>query len=296
MKGSVVTIGVFDGVHVGHRQVLELVVSRAGELGVGAVVVTFEPHPDEVLGKVRGGRFLLTTPDEKKALLANTGVDVEVLVEFTPGVARMDAAAFVKKYLCEALALKVLVMGHDFRMGRERNGDRDVLESLGASLGFSVEEVEPVVIGGSPVSSTRVRNAILGGDMELAMTLLGRRYSLEGLVVPGKGTGRKLGFPTANLSVHEKKLVPPDGVYAALADVQGQTLKAAVNIGVRPTVGGEERLVEGHLIGFEGDILGRQMSLSFVCRIREERKFPSRDALSRAIVDDVQKIAHLVDI
>ena len=290
------TVGVFDGVHLGHFKILEVVSSRACELDLVATVLTFDPHPDEALGKIDTDRFLLTTQHEKELLLANLGIDLAMVIKFTPALARLDTAGFVQQYLLSSLRLKELVVGHDFRMGKDRKGDRALLSLLGARLGFSVIDVEAVVVDGAPVSSTRVRGAVVAGDMDAAARLLGRNYSLEGIVVEGEGIGKRLGFPTANLSVHEKKLLPPDGVYAGYVEVRGKTFKAAINIGLRPTVGGKNKLVEAYIIDFEEDILGVPVVLTFVVRMRPERKFVSRDELKKAIATDVEKIAYLLEM
>jgi riboflavin kinase/FMN adenylyltransferase len=295
VKGSIATVGVFDGVHLGHVKILEIVSSRARELGLTAAVLTFDPHPDEVLGKLKTERFLLTTRHEKEILITNLGIDVAMVIKFTAAMARLDTASFVHEFLLKSLRLKELVVGHDFRMGRDRKGDRALFSSLGARSGFSVVDVEAVLVDGIPVSSTRVREAVMAGDMDLAAKLLGRAYSLEGLVVRGDGIGTSLGFPTANLSVHEKKLLPPDGVYAGYAEVGGRTLKAAINIGLRPSVGGEAKLVEAYIIGFGEEILSQTVTLTFVVRMRPEIKFPDREELKRAIARDVEKIAYLLE-
>jgi riboflavin kinase/FMN adenylyltransferase len=295
VKGSIATVGVFDGVHLGHVKILEIVSSRARELGLTAAILTFDPHPDEVLGKLKTQRFLLTTQHEKEILITNLGIDVAMVVEFTTTMARLDTASFVDEFLLKSLRLKELVVGHDFRMGRGREGDRALLRSLGARSGFSVIDVEAVLVDGIPVSSTRVREAVMAGDMDLAAKLLGRGYSLEGIVVRGDGIGKSLGFPTANISVHEKKLLPPDGVYAGYAEVGGRTFKAAINIGLRPSVRGGVRLVEAYLIGFGEGILGATVTLTFVVKMRPEMKFSNREELKRAIVKDVEKIAYLLE-
>jgi riboflavin kinase/FMN adenylyltransferase len=282
-------------VHLGHVKILEIVSSRARELGLTAAILTFDPHPDEVLGKLKTQRFLLTTQHEKEILITNLGIDVAMVVEFTTTMARLDTASFVDEFLLKSLRLKELVVGHDFRMGRGREGDRALLRSLGARSGFSVIDVEAVLVDGIPVSSTRVREAVMAGDMDLAAKLLGRGYSLEGIVVRGDGIGKSLGFPTANISVHEKKLLPPDGVYAGYAEVGGRTFKAAINIGLRPSVRGGVRLVEAYLIGFGEGILGATVTLTFVVKMRPEMKFSNREELKRAIVKDVEKIAYLLE-
>ncbi len=294
-RGSVSTIGVFDGVHVGHRRILGEVSRRAQAEGLLAVVVTFDPHPDEVLGGPTERDFLLTSHDEKKALLAEAGMDIEVVLEFTPEVAGLDTAGFVKRYLLGALSLKALVVGHDFRMGKGRQGDREVLGRLGSELGFFVADVGAVLIDGLPVSSTRVREAVRVADLSLARALLGRPYSAEGEVVKGDGIGARLGFPTANLRWPERKLLPPDGVYACVAEVIGGVFKAAVNLGTRPSVGGRSRRLEAHLMGFDGDLAGERLKLNFMSRLRPEKTFSTTDDLRKAIKEDVEAIAQLLD-
>jgi riboflavin kinase/FMN adenylyltransferase len=294
-QGTVATIGVYDGVHVGHTKVLEKVSGRARDLGLSSAVLTFDPHPDEVLGKLTETRFLLTTPREKHVLLANLGIDIEMVLEFTMDIGRLDAKSFVKKYLLQSLRLKELVIGHDFRMGKDRKGDRDMLRSLGEDCDFSVLEVEAVLVDGTPASSTRVRRAVSAGDMELAAKLLGRGYSLEGEVVKGDGIGAQIGFPTANLSLDVKKLLPPDGVYAAYAETGEGTYKAAVNVGRRPSVGGGRRQVEAHIVGLRDGFLARRLRLIPVARMRSERKFPEIKDLRKAISRDVEAIGQFLD-
>jgi riboflavin kinase/FMN adenylyltransferase len=294
-KGTVATIGAFDGVHVGHVKILEKVSERAEKMGLGAAVFTFDPHPDEVLGKLKEKRFLLTTPREKHALLSNLGIEIEVVLEFTAAMGRLGASQFVKKYLLKPLCLKELVIGHDFRLGRGRKGDREVLRALGSESGFTVIEVEAVILDGLPVSSTRVRQAVSAADMELAARLLGRGYSMEGEIIPGDGIGARIGFPTANLSLDEKKLLPPDGVYAAYAETPGGTFRAAVNVGVRPTVGGDRRQVEAFIIGLSGELQANRLRLVPVARVRSERKFPGLKDLRNAIKQDVETVSYLLD-
>jgi len=294
-KGSVATIGVFDGVHVGHRRILREVSRRAQEGDLLAVVVTFDPHPDEVLGGRAEREFLLTSHDEKKSLLAESGMDMEVVLNFTPEVASLDTEEFVRRYLLGPLRLRALVVGHDFRMGRGRQGGREVLGRLGSELGFSVVDVGAVLVDGLPASSTRVREAVRRADLDLARRLLGRPYSVEGPVLSGDGIGVGLGFPTANLDWPERKLLPPDGVYAGVAEARGGVFKAAVNLGTRPSVGGGSRRLEAHLIGFEGDLAGERLKLNFMSRIRPERTFSTKEDLRNAIKEDVNTISQLLD-
>jgi riboflavin kinase/FMN adenylyltransferase len=294
-RGSVATIGVFDGVHLGHLRILEEVSRRAQERGLLAVVITFDPHPDEVLGLCGERDFLLTSPGEKTILLAETGIDIEIVLKFTLEVASLDTPSFVRHYLLGPLSLKELVIGHDFRMGRGRKGNRELLAALGSEFGFSVVDVDAVLVDGLPVSSTRVRETVRAGNTELARRLLGRSYSVEGEVVRGDGVGAKLGFPTANVSWPERKLLPPDGVYACLAEARNRTYRAAVNLGLRPSVRGMSRTLEAHLIGFEGDLVGSRLKLSFISRLRPEKAFAAVDDLRNAIKEDVIRVLQLLD-
>lgn len=295
LKGTVATVGVFDGVHVGHVRVLETVAHRARTLGLSTAVLTFAPHPDEVLGKLAEKRFLLTTSREKHALLANLGMDIEMVLEFTQAMGRLDAPGFVQEYLLKPLRVRELVIGHDFRMGKDRKGDKALLHSLGAERGFSLVDVEAVVVDGLPVSSTRVRQAVTGGDMDLGARLLGRHYSVEGSVVKGDGIGTRMGYPTANLSLDEKKLLPPDGVYAGYAETGGNTYRAAINVGMRPSVGGVGRRVEAHVVGLNDNILATDLRLAFAARMRPERKFAKLKDLRNAIRKDVDLLAQFLD-
>jgi len=294
-RGSVATIGVFDGVHVGHQRILSEVSRRAAAEDFLAVVITFDPHPDEVLGSRTEPEFLLTSHEEKASLLAEAGMDMEIVVRFTPEIAGLDTAGFVKRYLLGALRLRVLVVGHDFRMGRDRQGGREVLGRLGSELGFSVVDVAAVLVDGQPVSSTRVREVVRAADLRLAKRLLGRPYSVEGEVTAGNGIGTRLGFPTANLVWPTRKLLPADGVYACVAETRGRAFKAAVNLGRRPTVGGKSRQLEAHLIGFEGDLTGEHLKLNFMSRLRPERTFSTTEELRNAIKEDVLAISQLLD-
>ncbi len=294
-RGCVATIGAFDGLHLGHVTILEEVARRARRANLWAVVITFEPHPDEVLGTKRPENSVLTSHEEKSQLLAECGIDLEVVLEFTRSVAGMDTSSFVRRYLAGPLELKELVVGHDFRMGKDREGGREVLGSLGRELGFAVTDIEAVLVDGTPVSSTRVREVLRAGDLSLAGRMLGRLYSVEGHVVKGEGLGTKLGLPTANLSPPEGKLLPPDGVYAGYAEVEARTYYAAINIGTRPSVGGKGRRLEAHLVGFDGHLPGRRLRLSFVSRLRPERRFSGLEELRKSIKRDVETAVQLLD-
>jgi len=287
LQGAWVTIGVFDGVHRGHQALLRDFVAEARQHGAPAVVVTFYPHPAEVLGNHRAP-FYLTTPEEKAAYIAALGVDVLVTHPFNREIAQRSARAFMED-LHAHLGLRRLWVGYDFALGRNREGDIPALRALGKVLGYTVHVVEPYRLDGDVVSSTRIRQALAAGDVALAARLLGRRYIVPGEVVRGDGRGRQIGFPTANLAVWPKRMVPATGVYACYADVDGHKYPAVVNIGVRPTFEQQPAAprLEAHLLDFHGDLYGKTLPVEFVARLREERRFPSPEALAAQIQRDI---------
>jgi riboflavin kinase/FMN adenylyltransferase len=281
-----VALGVFDGVHVGHRAILGAAVAHARASGGLAFVCTFEPHPLEVLQPGRAP-LAITTLDERLELIAGCGVDGAVVLTFTRELAAVEPEAFVKDVLVDRLAARQVVVGFNHRFGRGARGDAALLRSLGAQHGFSVDVIEPLSVDGVPVSSTAIRAALERGDLASAERMLGRPYTLPGKVVAGAGRGRTLGFPTANIAPDRPVLVAP-GVYACTAEVGGQGRRAVVNIGVRPTFGEDTLAVEAYLLDFAGDLYGQTIRLIFVSRIREERRFPSVNALRAQIADDVE--------
>ena len=283
---SAVALGTFDGVHLAHRAILGAAVSRARAADLTALACTFDPHPTEVLAPERAP-LPITTLDERLALIAETGIDATVVIGFTREVANIEPEAFVKEALVERLRAREIVVGFNHRFGRGARGDTRLLRDLGAQLGFVVHVIEPLTVDGVPVSSTEIRGALQRGDLAQAARFLGRPYSIAGQVTQGAGRGRTLGFPTANVAPERPVLVPP-GVYACRAELAGRTVPAAVNIGVRPTFGETNLAVEAHLLDFSGDIYGQSIRLLFVSRLREERKFPSVDALREQIARDVE--------
>ncbi len=282
---AVVALGVFDGVHLGHRAILSTAVGRARATGLAAVACTFEPHPMEVLQPERAP-LPITTLEERLALVARTGIDVALVVAFTPEFAALEPEAFVKDVLLGRLRGREVVVGFNHTFGRGARGDAGLLQALGDRLGFAAHVVPPLIIDGVQVSSSEVRAAIERGEVERAARYLGRPYGLQGEVVAGAGRGRTLGFPTANVDVGQR-LVPAPGVYACWAEVRGARHRAVVNIGVRPTFGEELRVVEAHLLDFAGSLYGTVLGLLFVRRLREERRFPGPDALRDQIGRDV---------
>lgn len=283
---SAVALGVFDGVHLGHRSILEAAVADARAAGLQAVACTFEPHPMQVLQPDRAP-LPIATLDERLELIASTGIDAAVVLAFTPALAAVEAEAFVKDTLVGRLRARVVVVGYNHTFGRGARGDPRLLEALGKQLGFRTRVVPPLVVGGQPVSSTAIRTALGRGDLPAAAAMLGRHYAVRGEVVAGAGRGRGLGFPTANVRP-DRPLLIPTGVYACRVDVDGAAHPAVVNVGVRPTFGEETLAVEAHLLDYKGDLYGRRVGVVFVARLREERRFPGPDALVRQIAADVE--------
>lgn len=282
------TIGSFDGVHRGHRCILEQVIARTRQRQGSAGVLTFRPHPRQVFSPGHAPNLL--TPDAKKlALLQEAGIDAVYLMPFDAKTASMPPEAFVREVIVERCHAEAVIVGHDFRFGHRAEGDYGFLVEAGKRHGFEAAQVPALLLDGERVSSTVIRERILEGDLRQAEKLLGRRYSIVGEVVQGRGIGRGLGFPTANIRpLHSA--VPPHGVYAAKALLPGREAMAAVNIGIAPTIRHEDITIEAYLLDFEADIAGQGIELVFHERLRPERKFESRDALVRQIRADVEEV------
>jgi len=286
---SVVTIGVFDGVHRGHRTMIRRLVEEARASERLAVVLTFHPHPDKVLGEV-DRRYYLSSPEQRAKLLIALGVDLVISHPFDEETRQIRAEEFVDQLL-RHLRLKELWVGEDFAMGYEREGTVEFLRRQGKIKGFSVTAIELIMseAGGDSIHSSQVRNLVRQGEMRGAKDMLGRAYSIEGNVVMGQQRGRRIGVPTANLEVWEEQIIPPNGVYACLARLGEETLGAATNIGMRPTFGEDRLSIEAHLLGFDRDIYGASMELSFEARLRPERKFEGTEELLRQIKLDIEE-------
>jgi riboflavin kinase/FMN adenylyltransferase len=288
-SGTVGTVGNFDGVHRGQRSVIELAVSRAREEGVPAVVVTFEPHPLRVLDPARAPQHL-TTPNQKADRLEALGVDALVNIAFTPQFSRTPARRFVRELLHERLGMREIYVGAGFTFGHRREGDLSLLRAMGGDFGFRAFGVEPVTHAGAPISSTRIRSALTLGEVAQAAEMLGRPYAMSGIVVRGAQRGRTLGWPTINLA-SDNELIPADGVYVArvrLADAE-RWLASVVNIGKRPTFEDEmTRVIEGHILDFDGDLYGTRATIGLLRRLRGERVFSGVDDLKRQIALDAQ--------
>ncbi|HET9518220.1 MAG TPA: bifunctional riboflavin kinase/FAD synthetase [Actinoplanes sp.] len=283
---SVVTIGVFDGVHRGHQSIINHTVRRARDLGLQSVVVTFDPHPAEV---VRPGSHpaVLTEPIRKAALIEQLGVDALCVLPFTESLSRLSAEAFVHDVLVEHLHAALVVEGENFRFGHKAAGDVALLERLGRRFGFTVEGAPLVAAGPTVFSSTYIRACVDAGDVRSATAALGRPHRLAGVVVRGDQRGRQIGFPTANLMCHRHTAVPADGVYAAWLVRGAEQRPAAVSIGTNPTFSGRERRVEAYVLDFNGDLYGERVSLEFVAHLREQRHYEHTDALVAQIHADV---------
>jgi riboflavin kinase/FMN adenylyltransferase len=287
VSGTVVTVGTFDGVHRGHLDVLARLVDHARRLGRPSLLVTFEPHPLEVLNP-SAAPLLLTTREEKLALLAETGLEYVAILAFTSELASQSAEEFVERVLQERFRMSKLLIGHDHGFGRGRGGDVDTLRALGATRGFSVEVVPPVETEhGEAVSSTLVRRALAVGDLATAAGCLGHEYVVSGFVVPGDARGRTLGYPTINvLPESPRKLLPPDGVYAVDVRTPRGRFGGMLNLGGRPTFGDERRTIEAHLFDATGDFYGDLVQLAFVRRLRDTMKFDGVEALRAQLATD----------
>jgi riboflavin kinase/FMN adenylyltransferase len=286
VSGDIVTVGTFDGVHVGHWKVLEEIARRAAASGGRSVLVTFEPHPLEVVNPDAAPR-LLTLGDEKRAILAQSELDLVAFLPFTPQLALYSPEQFVRDVLERRFALGELVIGYDHGFGRGRAGDVELLRKIGREDRFAVDVVAAVMLDGRPVSSTLIRRSVAGGDLETARRGLGRWYSATGEVVRGAGRGRGLGVPTVNLApLPARKLLPPDGVYAARVAWRGGRRGAMLNLGPRPTFSDATRTLEAHLFDFAGDLLGETVTVEFLRRLRDVMRFASAGELVRQLEDD----------
>ena len=284
----VATIGNFDGHHLGHRLLLQTVVESARKSQGTALVLTFEPHPVKVLAP-HVELLYLTSPEEKLARFEAAGINEVVLLEFTPAFASMTPEQFVDRVLHQQLKLAELFVGEHFAFGKGRAGRIADLIQFGGQYGFQVYPVRPVVVEGTVVSSTRVRQLIQAGEMERAAVLLGRAYGIRGTVVHGAQQGQALGWPTANLRLPLHRVMPPDGVYAARTVYDAQMYEAIAYIGTRPTFGEGERLIEVYLLDQSCNLYGKEITVQFVARVRDDHAFASADELSKQITRDVEQ-------
>lgn len=294
LQNSWLTIGVFDGVHRGHQEILSNLTAGAHQNGAPAVVLTFWPHPAVVLGK-RHDLKCLTTPEERANLLGDLGVDAVITQPFTPDFANLSAFDFMRR-VSHRLGLRSLWIGYDFALGRNREGDLERLTEIGQELGYDVQTIGPVKNGEDVLSSSLIRQRIRSGEVAHAAENLGRFYNLSGPVIHGDGRGRKINIPTANIDYPRDKVIPVNGVYATWAWVGGQRYPAASNIGINPTFTPDKQTpnVEAHLLDFDRDLYGQEVKLEFVEYLREELRFDSVEALLEQIHADIGKTREIL--
>jgi riboflavin kinase/FMN adenylyltransferase len=286
LGASAVTIGKFSAVHLGHQALLDATFAAARERGIESVAATFDRHPNVVLRP--GEPFpVIASLEERLALIEAEGIDVAIVFPATLEFFSLEAEYFVREVLVAQMGAKQVLTGPRFRFGRSALGDLALLERLGAELGFAVTAVEPVLAGGERISSSRVVQCIEAGEVAEAARLLGRPYALTGAIIEGAKLGRQLGFPTANIALPEDRLLPRDGVYVVDAVVDGEAHPGVANLGVRPTVDGSQRLLEVHLLDWQGDLYGRVVMVRFRERVRDEKRFPNIGALRDQIAADV---------
>ncbi|MCX6003586.1 MAG: bifunctional riboflavin kinase/FAD synthetase [Chloroflexi bacterium] len=294
-EDMLLTIGVFDGVHLGHRHLISKLVELARKQNLLSGVITFRKHPRELFSPQMSLPYL-TTIAEREQLLKKQGVDTVVVLPFDKELSRLNAREFVG-LLKKHLRMRGLVVGPDFALGKNREGNVDTLRSLGKETDFAVTIVPPRKIDGEIVSSTAIRNALTEGDMGKVTRLLGRPFSLQGKVISGEHHGAKLGFPTANLSIDPKIAVPPDGVYATRVYIDGREYQAMVNIGRRPTFGEEnERTIESYIMNYKQDLYGKEVKIEVIQRLRDEKYFNNIDELKKQIAEDVKRGSEILNM
>ena len=286
-------IGVFDGVHLGHQAVISTATRHAGSADGAPLVVTFDPHPVKVL-RPHNAPHLLTATQHKIALIRDLGVEHLLVINFDKKFAATSPEKFVEELLAHSRPLREVCVGHEWSFGKDRRGNLDLLKRLGAQFDFNVVGIPPVLVSGEVVSSTAIRQAVEKGDFPKAAEMLGREYTILGMVTRGDNLGKKIGFPTANLSAHSEQF-PPNGVYLAKAWIRGVSYHGVINLGYRPTVssGKSERVLEIHLLDFNRGIYGEDVEVQFVSYLRPEKKFDNVDALARQIALDVQQAREL---
>lgn len=297
--GAVVTVGTFDGVHLGHRSLIMQTLERAESLQATGVALTWDRHPAMTLRPDKAPPLLSST-ERKVELLGDSGIPMTAVLAFDEGFSHKSPEDFVTDVLVRGLGARAVLVGHDWRFGHRAAGTVELLTNMGANLGFEVHGIELQTIGGEPVSSSRIRKAIAAGEMEEARALLGRPFDIDGVVIRGAARGKDLGFPTANLDIDPVLARPPLGVYAGIATVGDLTRTAAISVGVNPTFGGEEGKspvsVEAYLLDFDGDLYGQTMRLSFWARLRDELRFESVDDLVAQMHEDVTRTRALIPV
>ena len=293
---TITTLGSYDGVHLGHKRILARLRERKAELSLDhSVLLTFHPHPQEVLRKFSAAVELLTPIHERIALLENEGIDEVVVIKFTQEFSQTSYIDFFRDTIAKSLGTRAMVVGFNHAFGKNREGDAEHLKKIAPEMGIVVEEVQPVSVNGISVSSSKIRAALKAGDIANANEWLGRPYLLEGHVIHGEAIGKELGFPTANLFIDKTKLVPSDGVYAAQAWINGKKFKVALSIGTKPTIrDGGDRVVESLLIDFDGDLYGQVLKIECITYLRPQEKFSSIEELKSAMTRDVSVIREIL--
>ncbi|MEO5889728.1 MAG: bifunctional riboflavin kinase/FAD synthetase [Ferruginibacter sp.] len=288
-KNALITIGTFDGVHGGHRQIIQLMKSEAAKVGGETVIITFHPHPRRVIGSSNKPVYLLNTLEEKIGLLEKYGIDHLVVVPFTEAFASQSAESYITDFLVSTFHPHTIIIGHDHRFGKGRSGDFQLLEDKAAEFGYEVKEIPGFMLQDMTISSTKIREALLQGDIDTANHFLGYDYFFSGTVVAGNKLGRTIGYPTANLLIaDENKLVPGNGVYAVSIKNENDNLSGMMNIGVRPTVDGTKRVIEVNIFDFDQDIYGKMLTITVKKHLRSEVKFNGLDALKEQLAMDKQ--------
>ena len=286
-RGSMLTVGAFDGIHIGHQSLIREMAGRAGDKGCLSGLVTFAPHPATVL-RPQEPFYYLTSPDDKASLLEPLGLDLLVTLNFDLHLANMPPGAFVQR-LCEQMAMRELWIGPDFALGKKRQGDLAVLRDLGRELGFEVHDIPYITQSSERVSSSAIRALLREGDVTKVARLLGRHYAVSGQVVHGAQRGHSLGFPTANVAVPPDRALPADGVYATYAHLGGEHFPSVTNVGVRPSFDNGARTVEAFLLDLRRDLYGRELTVAFVQRLRPEMRFENRQDLIAQMNQDVEQ-------
>jgi len=286
-RDTLLTIGVFDGVHLGHKYLLSQLTKQAKEQNLLSGVVTFNQHPQELLSPQTKLPFL-TDLAQRIDLIKGEGVEIIITLPFTTELAQLSAREFIN-LLKKHIRMRGLVLGHDFALGKGREGDVNSLSALGKAMDFTVTIILPIMVNGEVVSSTAVRNALTKGDMKRVLQLIGRPFSLNGCVTKGTGRGVELGFPTANLDIDPRQALPTDGVYATWSHIDGQIYQSMTNIGGQPTFGGSQRTIEVYILDYHNNLYGRKLKIDLVERLRGEKQFGTAEELKKQIAKDIKQ-------
>lgn len=286
-RETLLTIGVFDGVHLGHKYLLSQLTEQAKERNLLSGVVTFNQHPQELLSPQTKLPFL-TDLAQRIDLIKGEGVEIIITLPFTAKLAQLSARKFIN-LLKKHLRMRGLVLGHDFALGKGREGDVNSLSALGEAMDFTVTIILPIMVNGEVVSSTAVRNALTKGDMKRVLQLIGRPFSLNGCVTKGTGRGVELGFPTANLDIDPRQALPADGVYATWSHIDDQIYQSMTNIGKQPTFGGSQRIIEVYILDYHNNLYGRKLKIDLVERLRGEKQFGTAEELKKQIAEDIKQ-------